>query len=61
MNQIDVKGLSKSNNDLLISHTLLGELPIVGSVTLVQSERSEYCALFDDIFTKYKEEKGQKL
>lgn len=60
MNQIDVKGKTKENNDFLIAHNLLKDLDIVGSVELVKSERSEYVALFDEIFTKYKEEKNNK-
>ena len=56
MNQIDIKGATKKNNDFQIAFDLLKDLEIVGSIELLKSERSEYAAIFDDIFTKYKEE-----
>lgn len=59
MNQIDIKGKTKENNDFSVAHELLKDLDVVGSVELVKSERSEYAALFDDIFTRYKEEKNK--
>ena len=57
MNQIDLKGATKRNNDFQIAYDLLKDLDIVGSIELVKSERSEYAAIFDEIFTKYKENK----
>ena len=57
MNQIDIKGATKNNNDFKIAYELLKDLDIVGSVELIKSERSEYAAIFDEIFTKYKENK----
>ena len=60
MNQIDVKGKTKENNDFAVAHELLKDLDIVGSVELIKSERSEYVAVFDEIFTNYKKEKNSK-
>ena len=57
MNQIDIKGATKKNNDFQIAYDLLKDLEIVGSVELIKSERSEYAAVFDEIFTNYKENK----
>lgn len=54
-NQIDIKGSTKLNNDFLIVFNLLKDLEIVGDIELIKSERSEYCAIFDEIFTNYKE------
>lgn len=56
LNQIDIKGTKKENTGFSISYNLLKDLEMVGSVELLKSERSEYCALFDEIFTAYKEE-----
>ena len=59
-NQIDIKGASKENNDFMKSFEILESIDeevVVGSVTLVQSERSKYCRMIDQAFTKYKENK----
>lgn len=59
-NQIDIKGATKENNDFLKSFEILQNIEeeeIVGSVTLIQSERSKYCRLIDQAFTNAKDKK----
>ena len=62
-NQIDIKNKTKNNNDFLISYNILSEIVDenfkLGEVTLVKSERSEFCAIIDDAITKYKENKNR--
>lgn len=55
LNQIDVKGMSKTNNSFEKSYEILKDFPFVGRVDLIKSERSEYCAQIDEAFTNYKE------
>lgn len=58
MNQIDIRGKTKDDNDFKTSYEILNALPdkIVQSVELVKSERSEYCQIIDEAFQKYKED-----
>lgn len=61
LNQIDLKGKTKENNDFYISFRILKdletkeEIDLLGDVELVKSERSEFCSLIDDAFLEYKE------
>lgn len=59
MNQIDIKGKSKEENDFKTSYEILSKLPekIVEKVELVKSERSEYCQIIDEAFQTYKQNK----
>jgi len=55
MNQIDIKGKTATNNDFLKAYEILKECDgICESVTLVKSERSEYCKIIDEAFLNYK-------
>lgn len=54
MNQIDIRGKSKDNNDFKIAYEIVKDTEFVGSVDLIKSERSEYCAIIDKLFTDYK-------
>jgi predicted ribonuclease YlaK len=57
LNQIDVKGKNKDNNDFIKAYNIVKDLTdLVSYVELTKSERSEYCKIFDETFTKYKEE-----
>jgi len=47
-NQIDVKNMTKDNNDFMRSYEKLKEFDFVGYVHLVKSERSDICAIIDD-------------
>lgn len=58
MNQIDIKNKDTENNDFKLSFEILKNLDdIVSSVTLIKSERSEYCERLDAAFVNYKENK----
>lgn len=64
MNQIDIKGKTKESNDFITSYNVLKDvnatdLELMGCVTLVKSERSEYCKIIDEAFQKYKEENNK--
>lgn len=56
MNQIDIRGKTKDNNDFLTAIKIFEsiEQPIFKKVELIKSERSEYCKIIDEAFTKYK-------
>ena len=55
MNQIDIRGKTAKNNDFMTAYNIVSHLEgIVGSVRLVQSERSEYCKILDEAFANYK-------
>jgi predicted ribonuclease YlaK len=47
-NQIDVKNMTKDNNDFMRSYEKLKDFDFVGYVHLVKSERSPICAIIDD-------------
>jgi predicted ribonuclease YlaK len=55
MNQIDIRGMTKENNDFLKVYNILKNTGLVGYVHLVKSERSEYAAQFDKLLTEAKE------
>lgn len=61
MNQIDIKGKTPSNNDFKIAMDIFQSIDehIAGFITLVKSERSEYCRIIDQAFTQYKQKKEQ--
>ena len=48
LNQIDVRGMNKDNNDFMKVYDRLKDFEFVDSVTLTQSKRSSICALIDD-------------
>lgn len=58
MNQIDIKGKTRENNDFKKSYEILNEsnkeLKIMEGITLIKSERSEYCKIIDEAFQNYK-------
>lgn len=56
MNQIDIRGKTKDENDFKTSYEILSSLPekIVEKVELVKSERSEFCQIIDKAFQEYK-------
>ena len=54
MNQIDVRNKTKDNNDFKTSFEIVKDCEFVDSVELIKSERSEYCAIIDELFTKYR-------
>lgn len=61
LNQIDLKGKTKENNDFKLAYEILTNYledseNLIGYVELVKSERSEYCKLLDEAFNKYKED-----
>ena len=57
MNQIDIRGKSKNNNDFATAIEILEniDLNIFKKVELIKSERSEYCEVIDKAFSDYKE------
>lgn len=48
VNQIDVRAMTKENNDFIKVYERLKDFDFVDSVTLKKSERSKICALIDD-------------
>jgi PhoH-like ATPase len=48
VNQIDVRAMTKDNNDFLKVYDRLKDFDFVDSVTLIKSERSAICAIIDD-------------
>lgn len=57
LNQIDLKGKTRENNDFKTAYEIINNIPedICGYVELIKSERSEYCQILDRAFTEYKE------
>lgn len=58
LNQIDLKGKTKENNDFMKSYEIINGIEadnLVGYIELIKSERSVYCKLLDDAFNAYKE------
>lgn len=55
MNQIDIRGRTAEDNDFMISYDIVKDLEeIVSYVRLIKSERSEYCKVLDEAFSRYK-------
>jgi PhoH-like ATPase len=48
VNQIDVRAMTKDNNDFIKVYDRLKDFDFVDSVTLIKSERSAICAIIDD-------------
>lgn len=48
LNQIDVRAMTKDNNDFIKVYDRLKDFDFVDSVTLIKSERSAICAIIDD-------------
>ena len=48
VNQIDVRAMTKDNNDFLKVYDRLKDFDFVDSLTLIKSERSAICAIIDD-------------
>lgn len=48
VNQIDVRAMTKDNNDFIKVYDRLKGFDFVDSVTLIKSERSAICAIIDD-------------
>lgn len=47
--QIDAKGMTKDNNEFMKTYEILSDYNFVGHVELIKSERSEMCAIIDDL------------
>lgn len=60
MNQIDIRGKGKDNNDFRTAIEIFENIDanIFSKVELIKSERSEYCEVIDRAFAEYKESHG---